>query len=312
MSTTETGALHKMATYMTLGKLEVELLSSPTAFDTRSAANYSEHALIGRKSGLQITGHSPDDIAVSLRLHSILGDPAARIQQLTDIKNATEVFALVMASGEYKGTFVLKTVDVTQTQTNGAGALISADVSCTLAEHIGDPAKPNPPGVSSASVKINTSSAPVLPVPIAPTSFFTSVQNAITIAGKVGEAASKVNDIVATAANGDVLAAVGVAGAYAPQLTEMAQQLPVESFADLSEIKNIGVDSGNVARNLVAARDSLNQGATLLQNASTLSGLSSAALPVQSALVAAQSAGPALARLDAYAQIGSRLSGVTP
>ena len=117
---------------------------------------------------------------------------------------------------------------------------------------------------------------------------------------------------MATAANGDLLSAVGVAGAYAPQLTEMAQQLPVEQFADLSEVKNIAVDSGNVARNLATARNNLNQGATLLQNASTLSGLSSAALPVQNALAAVQVAGPALARLDAYAQIGSRLTGVSP
>lgn len=301
-----------MAIYMTLGKLEVELLSSPTSFDSRSTTNYGEQPFIGRKAGLQFTGHSPDDIAISLRLHSMFGDPAARIQQLHDIKNNTEVFSLVFASGEYKGTFVLKTVDVTLTQTDGSGALLSADISCTLAEYIGDPAKPNPPGVSSASVKINTSSAPVLPVPTPPTNFFTSVQNAITIAGKVGEAATKVNDIVATAANGDLLSAVGVAGAYAPQLTEMAQQLPVEQFADLSEVKNIAVDSGNVARNMATARNNLNQGATLLQNASTLSGLSSAALPVQNALAAVQVAGPALARLDAYAQIGSRLTGVSP
>lgn len=301
-----------MAVYMTLGKLEVELLSSPTSFDSRSTTNYGEQPFIGRKAGLQFTGHSPDDIAISLRLHSMFGDPAARIQQLRDIKNNTEVFSLVFASGEYKGTFVLKTVDTITTQTDGTGALISADVSCTLAEYIGDPAKPNPPGVSSASVKINTSSAPVLPVPTAPTNFFTSIQNAIAIAGKVGEAATKVNDIVATAANGDLLSAVGVAGAYAPQLTEMAQQLPVEQFADLSEVKNIAVDSGNVARNLATARNNLTQGATLLQNASTLSGLSSAALPVQNALAAVQVAGPALARLDAHAQIGSRLAGVSP
>lgn len=301
-----------MAIYMTLGKLEVELLSSPTSFDTRSTANYGEHAFIGRKSSLQFTGYSPDDIAISLRLHSMFGDPAERIQQLQDIKNNTEVFSLVFASGEYKGTFVLKTVDTTTTQTDGSGALISADVSCTLAEYIGDPAKPNPPGISSAGVKINTSSAPVLPAPTPPTNFFTSVQNAITIAGKVGQAATRVNDIVATAANGDLLSAVGVAGAYAPQLTEMAQQLPVEQFADLSEVKNIAVDSGNLARNLATARNNLNQGATLLQNASTLSGLSSAVLPVQNALAAVQVAGPALARLDAHAQIGSRLAGVNP
>lgn len=124
-----------MAVYMTLGKLEVELLSSPTSLDSRSTANYGEHSFIGRKSGLQFTGHSPDDIAISLRLHSMFGDPAARIQQLQDIKNNTEVFSLVFASGEYKGTFVLKAVDTTTTQTDGTGALISADVSCTLAEY---------------------------------------------------------------------------------------------------------------------------------------------------------------------------------
>ena len=302
-----------MATFMTLGKLEVQLLSSPTAFDTRSAANYSEHAFIGRKSGLQLTGFSPDDIAISIRLHSMTGgDPAVLIQQLRDIKDNAEVFALVFASGEYKGTFVLKSVDVTLTQTDGTGSLISADVSLTLAEYTGDPAKPNPPGVSSASVQINTSSEPSLPDISSPTSFFTTIQTALEVAGKVGEAASKVNDIVATAANGDILGAVGVAGAYAPQLTALAEQLPVEGFEDLSELKAIAVDTGKVAKEMATVRDNLNQGATLLQNASTLSGLSSATAPVETALSAAQNAGPALARLDAYVQVGSRLAGIAP
>lgn len=299
-----------MATYMTLGKLEVELLSSPTSFDTRSAANYAEHAYIGLKSGLQHTGFAPDDIAISLRLHSLFGDPAAQLQQLKDIKDKTQVFALVFANGEYKGTFVLKTVDDTMTQTDGSGNLISVDVSTVLAEYTGDPAKPNPPGISSASVKINTSSAPLLPVSTSPAGLMTSLQTAVKVAGQVGEAVARVNDIVATAANGDVLGAIAVAGAVAPGLTDLAQQLPVEGFEDLSQVKALAVDAGSAAKEMNNARASLTQGAALLQNASALSGLSSAALPVENALSAMQNAGPALARLDAYTQVGSRLAGI--
>ena len=299
-----------MPVFMTMGKYEVELLSSPTSFNRRSAANYSEYPYIGRKAGLQLTGFAPDDIAITIRLHSMFADPAAVSRQLESMKNNGEVFSLVFASGDYLGTFVLKDVDTSLKQTDGSGSLMFIDVNISLKENVGDPSQPNPPGVFGSGLRISASSNPSIPVVPAPGNFFTSIQTAISVAAKVGETVSRVNEIVGRAAQGDLIGAVGLAGAHAPQLISIAQELPVDAFADLEQVQAIAVDSGKVAQQMAFARDGLMQGATLFQGASTLSAISSASLPVQGALSAMQSAGPSLSRLEAHTRVGSRITGV--
>ncbi|MBF2054705.1 MAG: phage tail protein [Candidatus Sericytochromatia bacterium] len=301
-----------MSVYMTLGELAVELLSAPTSFETRSTANYAEHQLIGRKSALQYVGHTPDDIVIAIRLHGIFTDPATEMQQLNDLKDNKTVFPLVFGSGEYKGTFVLKETSVSLTHTDGEGRIIALEASLSLAEYIGDPAEPNPPGVMDAGVKINLLSEPALPDPTSPEGLLATVQTALEVAGQVAEAAEKVNNIVATAQNGDILGAVALAGSSAPGLAEMAAQLPVEEFQDLETFTALATDTGNVARNLATTRDNLNTASGLLQQSPNLSGLLSASGSMSNAVSAVASAGPALARLDAHAQVGSRLAGVTP
>src|SRR3990167_2608614 len=246
-----------MSTFMTLGPMEMELLSSPTAFDTKSSANYAEHQLIGKKSLLHLTGFSPDDISITIRLHSIYCNPAEQIQKLKDMKDKAMVVPLVFASGDHLGTYVVKNVDTALTETDATGALIAADVNLSLGEYVGDPAKPNPPGVWTAGVKINLSTDPAIPDLASPQGLLETVQTAIKVAGEVQEAASRVNDIVATAQNGDLIGAIGLAGDYAPALTEMAGKLPVEQFKDLEQVKTIAVDAGKVADGLAEARDNL-------------------------------------------------------
>ncbi len=103
---------------------------------------------------------------------------------------------------------------------------------------------------------------------------------------------------------------MGLAGSYAPALSEMASQLPVEQFQDLEGFKAIATDTGNAARALATTRDNLNNAAGLMQGSSTLSGLLSASDSMGTALTAAASATPSLDRLAAAAQVGSRLAGV--
>lgn len=301
-----------MSTYMTLGQMEMELLSSPTAFDTKSSANYAEHQLIGKKSLLHLTGFSPDDISITIRLHGIYCDPAEQIQKLKDMKDKAMVVPLVFASGNHLGTYVVKAVDTAITETDASGALLSADVNLSLGEYVGDPAKPNPPGVWTAGVKINITTDPTIPDLSSPQGLLATVQTAVKVAGEVQKAASRVNDIVASAQNGDVLGAVGLAGAYAPELAEMAGKLPVEQFKDLEQVKTVAVDAGNVAKGLSQARDNIALASNSMANASALSGLSSAANSMGTAVDAVGATAPAMARLQALSQVGSRLAGVAP
>lgn len=299
-----------MSVYATLGTHTIELLSGPVSFENKSAAVFAEHSLIGRKSAMQHTGFTPDDISFSIRLHSLWCNPAEQMQALKDIADAAKPVAFVFATGEYRGTFVILEITQTTVQTDGQGALIGLEASLTLKEYIGDPVKPNPPGVLSVGVRIDALNNPVVAIPKSPQGLFEMVGTALEVAGKVGEAVNRVQDIVAAASNGDILGAVGLAGAYAPQLTEMAAMLPVEEFQNLEGFTQIAAEAGAVANGLSQVQGFVNQASSQLQSANGLSGLSSAASSLQSAMGAANDTGPALARLDAYAQVGSRLMGL--
>lgn len=304
-----------MSVYMTLGDLPMELLSSPTAFARRSNANYAEHALIGRKAALHLTGFSADEITISIRLHHVYCSPAEEAQKLEELKNQAVVFPVVFATGEYHGTFVLKSTDLVLQETAPNGAIMCCELNLTLGEYVGDPVKPNPPGLLSSSVTmINTTGTPLpaaLAVP-APANFWSSLQTAAQAVEQVGQAVDKVNTIVAKAASGDVLGATALAGSFAPQLTEMANALPVEAFqsADLEPVKTLLVDAGTAAQQLTVTRGHMNQAANLLQSGSTLSAFSSASDSMGAALASVSDAGPALARMDAYVTVGCRLAGL--
>jgi hypothetical protein len=60
----------------------------------------------------------------------------------------------VLGNGEYRGVFVIVDLSVTYRQTNGAGTVISLEASLRLREYVGDPAKPNPPGVFSRGMYV--------------------------------------------------------------------------------------------------------------------------------------------------------------
>lgn len=298
-----------MSLYATLGDIDIDVLSGPTSLDMRLSATYAEHTLIGRKSALHFTGFSPDELNYTIRLHATWCDPALEIQKLRDAKRAAEALALVFATGEYWGNFVIKELTTVTTLTNAQGAMIALEASLSLAEYIGDPVEPNPPGVLSASVSIDTTTAQP-PTPETPTGLLGALNKAFEVAGQVGEAASKVNGIVSAAQSGDLLGAVSQAGAYAPQVSEMAAQLPVEEFQELEGAAAVANDAGKVAQQLSHTRGFLNQASTQLQTGSTISGLSSASGSMQSALQSVGPATPALNRLDAKMNVGSRLLGL--
>lgn len=301
-----------MTTFMAFGEVTLELLSSPTAFTRRSSANYAEQNRIGRKSGLQYTGQSPDDISITIRLHSFFCNPGLESAKLEDLKDRQVVFPVAFANGEYQGTFVLKSTDTTTTEATADGYLIGCDINLTLAEYVGDAAKPNPPGVRKAGAVLFLSPDPAIPnleTP-APATLFDNLAKAAEVVNQVGEASAKVNAIVQKAQSGDLLGAISQAGTYAPRLTEMAAMLPVDEFQNLEQVKNIAVDAGAVAKTLTVTQTNLTNAASLLSSGSGLSAFSSASSHLSDAMTVLETAAPALARLDALAQVGSRLAGV--
>lgn len=299
-----------MSVYATLGDIEFETLTSPTSMDGTYVSNYAKQSRIGQKSTLQYTGDEPDDLSVSFYFHRSFCDPEEQVQRLQDLRNSHQAVSYVMANGTYRGTFVLSELGDSLQETASDGTYIAIQVSGKLIESVGDPAKPNPPGVLQGQPALPTDTTIEAPIPSTPSGLLGAVSRGIASIQKIGEASARVNDIVARANNGDVLGAIGIAGAYAPQLTEMAQALPVDALQDLSQVKDILIDAGQAAAPLAQAQTSISQASTLLQGASTLSGLSSASQAMQAAMASSGAALPALQRLEARAKVGSRLQGV--
>lgn len=297
-------------TYATLGKIEFQLLTGPHSSDATYKAEYAEQTLIGRKSSLQHTGFAPVDKSLGILFNRAWCDPAIELQALLDLQDSTEPVAYVLGNGDYRGTFVVTEVSESLRQTADDGTLITVECGIKLLEYIGDPAKPNPPGVLKGQPPLPANQPALVPEIDNPAGLLSMVSQTIETIQKVGEASARVNDIVAAASNGDLLGAVGLAGNYAPQLTELASQLPVDELQDLEGLKQTLIDGGQAATAISQAKNGMTQASTLLQDASTLSGLSSAAGHMTQAVSSSADALPALQRLEASAQVGSRLQGL--
>lgn len=313
-----------MTIFATLGKLEMSVLNAPTVMEIRRASVYAEHPLMGGKPLLQRTGEALDEIPLTVEFHIGWCDPAAQYAQLDKLRSDHQPLAFVFGTGDYLGTFVATDVGAALRQTDGTGALLSIECTVTLKESIGDPVKPNPPGVVSHSaalapatpvpvnaiIPIEAMPQPVIPPVAQPENLLDKIGQALKVADNIAGAVSKVNDIAAVAANGDMLAAVGLAGSYAPQLSEMAGLLPVEAFQDIATYAPLAADAGSIVTGLAGGRDLLSQASTLLHGASTLSGISSAAQTLQAAQQTAEKMQPAVDRLEARATLGSRIAGI--
>lgn len=300
-----------MSLFATLGDIEFKVIEGPVSFETKYGAIFAEHQLINRKASLQATGQALDEMTLGIELHSSFCNPGEILKALNDHKSKYSTLPFVFANGEYKGVFVITELAENMEHLGPDGTRIAIGLNITLKEYTGDPAKPNPPGVIKPNAP-NIAALQTIEIPnlATPDSLMSSVQNALDTVAKVADAAGKVNSIVQKAQDGDVLGAIGVAGAYAPELTAMAAQLPVEEFQDLEGVATMAVDAGQAANALAQTRNQLGNASALLSSANGLSGLSSASNSIQGAVTSAAAAAPALARLEAVGRVGSRLSGV--
>ncbi|PIQ25422.1 hypothetical protein COW20_15285 [bacterium (Candidatus Blackallbacteria) CG13_big_fil_rev_8_21_14_2_50_49_14] len=298
-----------MTAFATLGDTEIEVLTGPSELGVKYSASYADLALIGRKSGLQFTGFSPDEISWRVLLHSNWCDPAYELRKLKEHMDNQDTLSLVMGTGEYRGVFVIPDLDVALRHTDPSGNIIAMELNLALKEYTGDPAKPNPPGVIVDTLPIEAITNPTVLLTEPPGGFLETLDTVMGTIETIGEASARVNDIVASAQNGDILGAVGLAGAYAPELAEMAQLLPVENVQQFQEMAVVAQDAGEVATGLSQAQTEITTAASLLEQSTDLGGLSAAAGHMSSAVGLSANTQPALERLQAFGEVGSRLGG---
>ena len=232
--------------YAVLGETELEIIAWLDGLDMRFAAHYAEQALIGRKGLLQHTGFAPDEVKMRVLLHAQWCQPAEELARLKRILDDTEPVAFVLGSGEYRGVFVVTDLDVTSTQTDGAGVAIAFEAEVQLKEYIGDPALPEPPGVIAQGYRIpvgaveDVAGTAAIDAPSGPFSGVASaVSQAVSAVGQVAAAVSEVRSLVSLAAS-NPLAAVSLVAGRAGGLLQAAGALPVAAFEALSGVAAVG------------------------------------------------------------------------
>lgn len=303
--------------YAVLGETELEIIAWLDGLDMRFAAHYAEQALIGRKGLLQHTGFAPDEVKMRVLLHAQWCQPAEELARLKRILDDTEPVAFVLGSGEYRGVFVVTDLDVTSTQTDGAGVAIAFEAEVQLKEYIGDPALPEPPGVIAQGYRIpvgaveDVAGTAAIDAPSGPFSGVASaVSQAVSAVGQVAAAVSEVRSLVSLAAS-NPLAAVSLVAGRAGGLLQAAGALPVAAFEAMAGVAAVATEVVQVATAFNGARAALEESAGWLQSGDPLTVLASAADRAGQAVWFADQAGASLSKLAARVAVrGDDLGGV--
>ena len=303
--------------YAVLGETELEIIAWLDGLDMRFAAHYAEQALIGRKGLLQHTGFAPDEVKMRVLLHAQWCQPAEELARLKRILDDTEPVAFVLGSGEYRGVFVVTDLDVTSTQTDGAGVAIAFEAEVQLKEYIGDPALPEPPGVIAQGYRIpvgaveDVAGTAAIDAPSGPFSGVASaVSQAVSAVGQVAAAVSEVRSLVSLAAS-NPLAAVSLVAGQAGGLLQASGALPVAAFEAMAGVAAVATEVVQVATAFNGARAALEESAGWLQSGDPLTVLASAADRAGQAVWFADQAGASLSKLAARVAVrGDDLGGV--
>ena len=127
-----------------LGNIQFDLITYFDGFESKFGADFAEHAVIEGKPRLQWIGDKLDEVNIQLSFHLEFCDPEAELLKLRGAVTSHEAMALVLGNGDYKGWFVVTSVDATSRQTDQAGTLIALDAQMTLREFVGDKKNPQP------------------------------------------------------------------------------------------------------------------------------------------------------------------------
>jgi phage protein U len=278
-----------------LGDIEFELLSHPGAQSERSTADYAEHARLQGKPLLQWVGEGLDELTLEVALHAALVDPEARIRELKKAKAAHQPLPYLLGSGDYRGIYVLTSVDVTTRKTDGSGRLTSAAVNLGLREFTGKYTKPlpNPLALRSAGQFNAQALSAVVAKPQS------LAQQALGMAKKAGNLLSTGLDVYASVKNlqSNPLQLL----ARAPHLISVTGQI-LEPLKGLQGAAELMADSADLVQLAIYSRGDVGMALETLDSSTVeniVGRVESAGTYIQAAASRMNDAGPRLASLAA-------------
>ena len=117
-----------------LGDVQFELLAYFEGIEGKFGADYAEHALIEGKPRLQWIADRLDGWTIKLKFHHAYCSPETELSRLRAAMGNHAALPFVLATGEYKGEFVITEVTAVSEQTDRLGALVALSATLALKE----------------------------------------------------------------------------------------------------------------------------------------------------------------------------------
>lgn len=125
-----------------LGNKQYDGLFAPESWSySGNEANLAQYPLINTKPRLQNTGETLEELTFSFQLRVEFCNPAQEIDDLEQWKKDGEILPLLLGNGQYRGDYVIRSVDKEIVQTFNDGTIIEAQITLNLLEHVPDSAE---------------------------------------------------------------------------------------------------------------------------------------------------------------------------
>lgn len=149
--------------YASLGTIKFQGLKGFDKFDTSASVNFTEHARIQNKPGLQMVGQNLETIDMSIQFHRQFCVPEDEIRAFSTARINGEILPLVLGNGVYLGDYVIMSMNQSIKQTDPRGGIIHVVVDAQLKEFY----DPNKLQTREALARVNSfASDPLNTVPI--------------------------------------------------------------------------------------------------------------------------------------------------
>ena len=187
-----------------LGEVQFELITYFDGLEGKFGADYAEHARIEGKPRLQWIGDKLDEWSLNLKFHQAYCDPETELTKLRDAMDTHIPLPFVLATGDYKGEFVITDITATSEQTDTQGVLVAVDAALTLREVI-DPldaeVKPDAPAVVASGKPLQPVAKNGLVDQAKPNVLAATLKDAVAAGREVFGAVKAVSSVVALAKN---------------------------------------------------------------------------------------------------------------
>ncbi len=120
--------------FAVLGDIPFQVVGSPEALSDSRSYDYAEHRVVQARPVLQWLADDLVTVRLEMLLHRSFTDPAASLLVLQETASTHAALPLVFGNGDFRGYFVIVTIDTVSRQLSGVGDMFAVLVRLTLRE----------------------------------------------------------------------------------------------------------------------------------------------------------------------------------